>query len=183
MCVSQYLNQFDLNVQHQSRKIHFISNALLKLLDDMGNKNKKDITDTFNDIEFYHIILIKLTNNFKKHLQNTYKKDTQWKQILDIIKSTNCSLNTANEDIVKWLTKLCFTYQNSLIYYINNVNSCECLYISICFKKKIFKLIYDQQHHSEFHRTYDCILTFLFLHCFIKCSKIYIQHCLKCQLN
>ena len=85
--------------------------------------------------------------------------------------------------MAKWSAELCFVYWNDLIYYIDNVNNHEHLCISICFKKKIFKLLYDQQHYSEFYRIYDCILIFLFLHCFIKCLKIYIQHCLKCQLN
>ena len=106
----QYLSQFDLNVQHQSEKIHLISNALSELLDDMSNKNKKDIIDTLNDIEFYHIILIKLTNNFKKCLQDAYKKDTQWKWILNIIKLMNYNLNTVNEDIAEQSAKLHFTY-------------------------------------------------------------------------
>ena len=85
--------------------------------------------------------------------------------------------------MVKWLTELHFAYWNDLIYYIENINDHKCLCISICFKKKIFELIHDQQHHSEFYRTYNCILAFLFLCCLTRCLKIYIQHCLKCQLN
>ena len=85
--------------------------------------------------------------------------------------------------MVKWLTELCFAYWNNLIYYIDNINDCKHLCISIYFEKKIFELTHDWQHHSEFHRIYDHILAFLFLHHFIKCLKVYIQHCSKCQLN
>ena len=88
-----------------------------------------------------------------------------------------------NENMMKWSAELHFAYQNDLIYYIDNINGHECLCILICFKKKIFELMHDQQHHSGFYRTYDHILTFLFLYHLIRCLKIYIQHCLKCQLN
>ena len=85
--------------------------------------------------------------------------------------------------MTKWLTELHFAYWNGLIYYIDNINGHEHLCISICFKKKIFKLTHDQQHHSEFYRIYNYILTFLFLCCLIRHLKIYIHHCSECQLN
>ena len=76
-----------------------------------------------------------------------------------------------------------FAYWNGLIYYVDDVDEWECLCILVCFEKKIFELIYNHQHHDEFHRIYDCITVLLFL-CHLICQlKTYITHCLKCQLN
>ena len=48
-----------------------------------------------------------------------------------------------DEDAIKWLSELHFAYWNDLIYYIDNLNKHKCLCLSVCFKKKIFELIYD----------------------------------------
>ena len=45
----------------------------------MTDETGKNITDILNDIEFYHVILIKMTENFKQHSQDTYKKNNQRK--------------------------------------------------------------------------------------------------------
>ena len=74
---SQYLSQFNLDMQHCPGKIHLVLNALSWLLGDMMNKIKKDSTDTLDDIGFYHIILIELTDDFKWCLQDVYKKNDQ----------------------------------------------------------------------------------------------------------
>ena len=179
--ISQYLSQFNLNVWHCSGKIHLVSDALSWLLDNMTDKIKKGSTDTLNDIEFYHIILIKLADNFKQCLQNTYKKDNQWKYILDMIQFRE--LGTVNEDLLKQSAELHFTYWNDLIYYVNNIDGCKHLCISVCLKKKIFELAHNQQHHSGFHCTYDQIFSSLFLQHFIRWLKRYIFHCSECQVN
>lgn len=88
-----------------------------------------------------------------------------------------------NENILKKLIGLHFVYWNSLIYYIDDVNDYEHLCISACLKKKIFELIHNQQHHSDFHRIYDHISVFLFLCCLARHLKTYITHYLKYQLN
>ena len=118
-----------------------------------------------NDIKFYHVTLVELADNFKWCLKNAYKDDSQWKRILNMIRSPKqFTLNvTHNEDIMKWSAELHFTYWNDLIYYINNVDECKHLCISFCFEKKIFELAYDQQHYDEFHCIYDWIFSSLFL--------------------
>ena len=88
-----------------------------------------------------------------------------------------------DEDVTEWLSELHFTYQNSLIYYIDNLDEHECLCLSVCFKKKIFELAHNQQHHEGFHCTYDQIFSSLFLQHLIKQLKMYILHCLKCKIN
>ena len=59
----------------------------------MVNKIKKDVTNTLNNlaIEFYHITLVKLADDFKQCLQNMYEVNNQWKWILDMIKWMNQS--------------------------------------------------------------------------------------------
>ena len=120
----------------------------------MADETEKNIIDILNNIEFYHVILIKMTENFKQHLQDTYKKNNQWKWILNIIKlmnQTHQNQSFHNKNTTEQSSELYFTYWNGLIYYINDVNECKCLYISSQFKKKIFKLIYDYQHYKKFH--------------------------------
>ena len=95
----------------------------------------------------------------------------------------NNILNAVNEDITEWSAKLYFIYWNDLIYYINNIDEHEYLCIWVCFEKKLFKLIYDQQHQNEFHCTYNQIFSPLFLHYLIKQLKKYIFHCSECKLN
>ena len=157
VCVLQYLSQFNIDVWYCFDKIHLVLNILLWLLNNMMNKIKKDIINILKNlaIEFYHVTLIELADKFKKYLQNMYKKDIQWKQIIDIIKLMNCSSDMVNKDMMKWSVKLHFTYWNSLIYYINDVNKCKCLCISAYFKRKIFKLTHNWQHHTDFHQIYD----------------------------
>ena len=179
--VSQYLSQFNLNVWYCSDKIHLVLNVLSWLLDDMMNKIKKDSTDILNNIKFYHIILIKLTDDFKQCLQDVYEKNDQWKCILNMIQSRK--LSTINKDLLKWSAELHFAYWNDLIYYIDDVNEYECLCISACLEKKIFELTHDQQHHSEFHCTYDWIFSSLFLWHLIRQLKRYIFYCSEYQVN
>ena len=90
ICVSQYLSQFSLDIQHCSDKIHFISDVLSRLLDSMEEEKENNI-DMLNDlsIEAYHIILVELVDKFKQWVQNAYKEDPAWKWILDMIKLSN----------------------------------------------------------------------------------------------
>ena len=78
ICVLQYLSQFSLDIWHCSDKIHFISDALSRLLDNIKKENN---IDTFNDlnVKTYHIILVKLVNKFKQWIQNVYEEDSAWK--------------------------------------------------------------------------------------------------------
>lgn len=93
------------------------------------------------------------------------------------------TLNEINKDTVKRFSELHFTYWNDLIYYIDNIDEHEWLCILLRFKKEIFELTHDQQHHSEFHRIYDQILISLFIKKLIQHLKTYILHCFKCKLN
>ena len=92
-------------------------------------------------------------------------------------------LNTTDKNIAEWPAKLHFAYQNDLIYYIDNINEHECLCILICFKKKIFKFIYDQQHYDRFHHIYNWIFSSLFLCHLIRQLKTYILYCSECKIN
>ena len=179
----QYLSQFSLDVQHYSDKIHLVSNTLSRLLDNTKIMKNKD---TLDDIEFYHIMLVKIVNEFKQQIQNAYEEDSSWKWILNMIKLTNHSQwnqHNLNENTVKRSADLWFMYCNSFIYYIDDVNDQKCLCISAHFEKKIFKFIHDHQHHDEFHHIYEHIAVSLFLYHLIRHLKTYILYCSECQLN
>ena len=50
-------------------------------------------------------------------------------------------------------------------------------------KKEIFELTHDQQHHASFHKTYDRIITSIYIKRLSKNLRIYINHYPKCELN
>ena len=104
--------------------------------------------------------------------------------VTDEVSMEDTVKNTVNnQDIAEWSVRLHFTYQNDLLYYIDNVNGWECLCIPACFKKKIFELVHDKQHYDGFHCTYNHISASLFLYHLTKHLKAYILHCSECQLN
>ena len=111
--------------------------------------------------------MIKLTNQFCQ----------SWLNNKDISDTAH------NKDTMKCSAELCFTYWNDLVYYINNINDYEHLCIFICFKKKLFELVYNWQHYDDFYHTYNQIFSSLFIQYLIKQLKIYIQHCSECKIN
>lgn len=90
----------------------------------------------------YYKILIKLFNEFKQCLQDKYIIKLQWKHILNIIKSItlwhDVQNTVSNKSYMKLLFKICFTYYNDLIYYIDNINDQEHLCILLTLKKDIW---------------------------------------------
>ena len=92
------------------------------------------------------------------------------------------STSKINDETFNFRFDLRFKYKNDLIYFaIENEREWFC--ISTALKQKIFQLIHDQIHHDDFHRTYDRITFFVYIHQLSKRFRAYINHCSKCQLN
>ena len=50
-------------------------------------------------------------------------------------------------------------------------------------KQKMFQITHDQIYHNDFHRTYDRIISSIYIRQLIKKLRTYIAHCFECQLN
>ena len=75
-----------------------------------------------------------------------------------------------------------FKMIDDFIYYID-INDRDKLCISKSLKKKIFRQVHDENHHVEIHRCYSRISKILFIFKLLKKFRVYIKHCLSCQIN
>ena len=76
-----------------------------------------------------------------------------------------------------------FKLRDKLIYYTNFNDGRERLCIFNALKREIFELIYDRQHHEEFHRSYDRVINFVYMRHLSKHLRAYINHCSECGFN
>ena len=76
-----------------------------------------------------------------------------------------------------------FKLRDELIYYTNFNDGRERLCIFNALKREIFELTHDRQHYKEFHKTYDRIISFVYMWHLSKHLWAYINYCLKCELN
>ena len=68
----------------------------------------------------YTIIIIELSEKFKKYLQDKYQKNLKLQKILDIIANNN-KLSLKNK------TKLSYKSEKNLLYQIINNKNCFCI--------------------------------------------------------
>ena len=108
--VSQYLSNFNLIVKYKFDKFNIILDAfsrfqnntnvsinekidilkaLYNVFIEFCHENLITITSSLSKQSIYYITLIKIINEFKQKLKHAYQKNSHWKKILDLIKSTN----------------------------------------------------------------------------------------------
>ena len=73
-----------------------------------------------------------------------------------------------------------FNLKNDFIYHIDERRR---LCISISCKKKIFRIIHDNNHHVDRHRFYQFIFDVLYVSRLFKKFRRYLKHCFQCQFN
>jgi hypothetical protein len=67
---NQYLSQFQFDVRYKSRKYHIIPNALSRLsAKPKPNSNIYNPDNIFDDIDNFHVTLIKISDIFKNELR------------------------------------------------------------------------------------------------------------------
>ena len=74
-----------------------------------------------------------------------------------------------------------FMLQNSFIHYEKNSDSKLC--ILMIFKKKIFKMIHDDNAYKSWNRTLKKIRHVFYIKHLSKCLIIYIKYYLECFIN
>ena len=83
---SQYISQFNLNIQWKPGWKNVISDALSWLLNQLNEKIKQKSKRVLNEIFTYHYIIVEMTNKYKKELKGVYSQDQQWERITDLLK-------------------------------------------------------------------------------------------------
>lgn len=131
-------------------------------------------TERESDQEAFNVTLMKLVNEFKDWLKQTYLNDSQWLKIRKSILNSNNSQFMTFSDFHLW---------NDLLYLIDH-NEQECLIISRNLKKEVFKLSHNLLNHQGFHCVFNCLTTSMYFECnAAKHFKLYIEYCPSCQLN
>ena len=96
---SNYIQRFNLNIKHKSKKQHVISNALFRFVNVNINRSLKKIVDEKKLNALFIASLIKINSNFKSRIIANYKFNLNWQRILAIL---NINVNN-DENIVKLL--------------------------------------------------------------------------------
>ena len=171
---SQYLSQFRLNVHHRSGKQHVISDALFRLLNESAiiRGDAESEEGTLDKVFTLTVSLIKLSDDFRKEIKESYQKDRQWKKVFKMLEKA--------EDISKgsW-----FLLKDGLIHYWDAVDERLRLCVSKALEGDIFLLTHDNKSHISFHHIYETLTANLYFRNMSKHLKKYIEHCKICQLN
>ena len=155
-----------------------------------------------------HVTLIQIIDDFKLRLKQIYRDDSHWNKILTmitdfesiqrIITNHESLLQVARakidavDDVIN-ITKtlvdtieasrdIRFIERDELLYYIAFEDR-ERLCILKSIEDEVFKQTHDLYYHDNFHRTYDRLCSFVYIRNMIKRLRVYISHCLECQLN
>ena len=88
--VSQYLQRFNLNIRHKSKKRNIISDTLSRLASTNEGlsqlpKHYAKLDVLYIDIYVYTITLVEMSEDFKARIVEEYKSDTFWIKILAIL--------------------------------------------------------------------------------------------------
>ena len=155
----------------------------------------------------FHVTLVEMSENFKSRLVLEYTKDPQWNKVLMVVQraAREAASDQSEEtpqpvqgpvtregvppqliesgDLADARLGLRFKLRDGLLYYTNFDDGRERLCIPDALEKEIFELAHDRQHHGGYHRTYDRIVSSMYLRHLSKHLRAYIDHCPECELN
>ena len=143
---SNYIQRFDLIIKHKSDKLHLMSDALsrLSVSSAANTQSKHEKFDEKFDL-FFTACLMKMTSEFRKRLIDEYIKNSTWKKISKLNKTSE-----KNEIILSFIRK------DQLIYRRDNHNM---PFVSkrLCIPESLIQNILQTAHessHSDFNRIY-----------------------------
>ena len=138
MRASQYLFDFNLFVRHKVDKANVMSNALFRLQVDVSVINKIDVFESlyehalkFTQIDlilktslyFHHVVLVKMSNDFKARLKQAYQNDEHWFKIFVIVRFavvvasaiSATSTHEVSHEVISSINAAVFTIETSRI--------------------------------------------------------------------
>ena len=150
---SDYLQQFNLDIQHKSGKQHIVLDTLSRLASvNEGSLSHEGELDALHGYA-YTTSLVEMSLEFKNSLIQEYAEDSAWKQILDLLDG-NETLGTGDT------AKLPFVQENGLIFHINDCTGDHAfqprrLCISKSQIKEIFVISHTRDGHPGFARSFE----------------------------
>lgn len=130
--VSQYLSQFNLNIQYKMKKINIIFNILFWL----SRKKQKINTEEFlKKMYVLMIIFLKIILNFNRELLTINQKNKTLMSIQNLI-----------------FNEIFFYFKDNQLYYIEKQHDQLCILRKL--KQRIFQIIYNDQLYIEYHWIY-----------------------------
>ena len=123
------------------------------------------------------VILVEMSAEFKKKLQDGYSKDTRWSQVLEMLRKEESSGDPEKP-------RLPYEVHDGLLY-SKNENGTSRLCIPQSVVLEVFQLVRDRAGHQGFDRCYERLagLAIYNLNTCIKLLKSYIHHCQFCRQN
>ena len=101
--VSQFFNQFNLDIKYKSKKNHIVSNALLRLTSaniELLSKKHSEL----NVLYTYNTTLIEMFEKFRKKIMKDYEKNSIWKRILATVLTNEAFENVRVKGLTLYLS-------------------------------------------------------------------------------
>ena len=186
--ISNYIQRFNLNIRHKSKKLHIIFDVLSRLLTISFASNSKSYITTFISVntkydEFdtlhadVHFIasLIEIDSAFKKRIIDEYVKNFDWQKIIKI-------LNIVEKNQIK----ISFFRKNDLIFKKKIDDNTSFVLKRMCILSTVIKEILALTHdidHVDFDRIYQRVVSEWYIRNLTKHLKTYFKHCSNCKVN
>lgn len=138
ICISKYLQHFNLNIYYKSDKQYIISDILLWLA--LIMLLKTDIKKKKLNVLFVKIYT-EMSDDFWKYFVKDYVKDSAWHYMIDVL---NKNKDKSNKNIIillfKWESNDIIWHQN--LFSLNYTFKLWCLVVSYSLHKDVFHIIY-----------------------------------------
>lgn len=174
-----YVQRFpQLRVFHKPGKANIVLDALSRLprkdspTEDMPILEQLDTLFT-EQIPVFHIVLLGLSDNFKRKLTAGYETDAHYKPIIEQVRA-----NADKED----QSDLPYELDTDGLLYSVNHNSQKRLVIPKTLEQEVFAMAYDQANHYGLECTFER-LNGLIMHRMRRNLKQYIDACPDCEAN
>ena len=173
--VSNYLQRFNFDIHHKSRKQHIVFNVLSRLTSTNINELIHNVLQFFANDKFdifFIMFFVKMNNEFRDKIFKKYQTNFNWQKI-------NIILSIENDAKLFFYRKT-----DDLIYRLNDfitkshVYKLKRLCIFHFVINDILKMIHDKSHLS-FVKCYEKINAFYYIRNFSRYFKNYLKHCSK----
>ena len=182
---SEYLQRFNLDIQHRSgisnvipdslSRLPIINSCKIRLIErDQYQDEEKAVQEHETETVSAHpITLVELSEDFKKQLIQGYTADPHWTQIHRML-DTNTRLGENTADLP-------YKVVRELIYF----KDIE-LGLRLCIPESLIPEVFQLAHDELGHQGYDCthqkLSEGLYIFNMAKHLRSYIRHCPQCQL-